>query len=390
MHQRNSSTSSSKPPTVLEKLSSEAVPRRSKKTVSSVLKTGLYSLVSLVALDVAINVVFRYPSDPLNVNPNSLALYFDYGRSLEGKVFRQLGKTDELSAPIARAGWLEGQPEEQPSSALVAIYGMSFSNQVGEALQKIDPTLTTRLIAGPYAPPNHSFAAYQRDRAHHPAKVVVFGILASSVQGLDAMTGTTLGGEVPAPYTFPQYDLVEGRLKAVYPKIQSLAQLRAAHENPQQWQEFVAQLAERDRFYDPLSFQQNILDQSALFRMARRSWTRSHREQVIKSIHTPQGFNPQWKQIPVLQRMVVEFAAAAKQDGAIPLVLLIQDQGYDDHLYRVLQPTLRQAGIDYVSTHEIAKANDRQNFVGDGHFTAAANQQIAAKVLAVIDQRLGR
>lgn len=349
------------------------------------------TLLSLVAFDVAINVLFRYPTDPQNVNPGTLNLYFDYGRSLEGKVFRQLGKTDTQSAPIAQAGWLDSPLADEPTQGkrLVAIYGMSFSNQVGEALKELDPQITTRLIAAPYAPPNHSFAAYQRDRSQHNAKVVIFSILASGVQGLDSMTGMTLGGEVPAPYTFPQYDLIEGQLTPIDPKIRSLSQLRAEQKNPQQWQAFEAQLAERDRFYDPLTFQQNWLDQSAILRMVRRSWARNHREQVIQSIHTPAGFNSQWQQLPVLRRMVEEFATEAKQDGAVPIVLLIHDQGYDDHLYRALQPTLERTEIDFVSTHTIAPAGNPQKFVGDGHFTAAANRQIAEAVKAVLDRRLG-
>ena len=406
MHLHNSSTSSSKNQSTVNQ-SSVAVPEpspettlsqsRSQKTVGGILKTGAYTLLSLVALDVAINAIFRYPTDPQNVNPGNLNLYFDYGRSLQSKVFRQLGKTNEQSAPIAQVGWLDDQlGKDKPtkpragSDLLVAIYGMSFSDRVGEELQKLDPKVTTRLIAGPYAPPNHSFAAYQRDRTHHQAKVVILGILASSVQGLDTMTGITLGGEVPAPYTFPQYDLVGGKLKPVNPKIQTLAQLRAARDNPQQWQAFEDQLAERDRLYDPLTFQHNPIDHSAILRMARRAWARTHREQVIQSIHTKNGFNPLWKQLPVLQRMVEEFAAQAKQDNAVPIVLLIQDQGYDDHLYRVLQPTLEGSDITGVSTHTIVSASDRRNFVGDGHFTEAANRKIAAVVLKVMNQQLGR
>jgi hypothetical protein len=397
MRLHNSSTSNSKS-RVAElgspKVSTPVTPPS--KTIASVFKTGMYTLLSLIALDVAINVLFRYPADPLNTNPGSFNLYFDYGRSLEAKIFRQLGKTDSQSALIAQAGWLDTQGQDEPtqpkagSDMLVALYGMSFSNQVGDALQKIDPKITTRMIAAPYAPPNHSFAAYQQDRPRHSAKVVIFGILASGVQGLDSMTGMTLGGEVPAPYTFPQYDLVKGQLKPVSAKIQTLAQLRTARDNPQQWQAFVNQLAERDRFYNPLTFQQNLIDQSAILRTARRAWAKKQRDQVSQSIHTSAGFNPQWRQIPVLQQMVTEFAAEAKQDGALPIVLLIQDQGYDDHLFNVLQSTLAQTGIAYVSTHTIAPTSDRQNFVADGHFTTAANQRIAAKVLEVINQQLRR
>jgi hypothetical protein len=395
LHNSSISNSKSSSAAVLEK-SSKLTPRP-RKTIGSTVKTGIYTLLSLAAIDVAINVLFPYPTDPLNINPGTLNLYFDYGRSLESKVFRQLGKTDDQSALIAQAGWLNDSGKGEPtqpklgSDILVALYGMSFSNQVGEALQMLDPKITTRMIAAPYAPPNHSFAAFQRDRAQHSAKVVILGILASSVQGLDSMTGLTLGGEVPAPYTFPQYDLVNGQLQPIPPQIQTLTQLRTARDNPQQWQAFVTQLAKRDRFYNSLTFQQNLIDQSAILRVARRSWAKQYRDQVSQSIHTSAGFNPQWRQIPVLQKMVEEFAIQAKQDGALPIVLLIQDQGYDDHLYKILQPTtLEQTGVTAVSTHTIAPAGDRQNFVADGHFTAAANQRIAAKVLEVINQRLGR
>jgi hypothetical protein len=392
LHNSSISNSKSSSTAVLEK--SPRLASHPRKTVSSVVKTGIYTLLSLAAIDVAINVLFPYPTDPLNINPGTLNLYFDYGRSLESKAFRQLGKTDDQSAPIAQAGWLNDSGKGEPtqpkpgSDILVALYGMSFSNQVGEALQKLDAKITTRMIAAPYAPPNHSFAAYQRDRAS--AKVVILGILASSVQGLDSMTGLTLGGEVPAPYTFPQYDLIHGQLQPVPPQIQTLAQLRAARDTPQQWQTFVTQLTERDRFYTPLTFQHNFIDQSAILRMVRRSWAKQYRGRVSQSIHTSAGFNLQWRQIPVLQKMVEEFAIGAKQGGALPIVLLIQDQGYDDHLYKILQPTLEQTGVTAVSTHTIAPAGDRQNFVADGHFTAAANQRIAAKVLEVINQRLGR
>jgi hypothetical protein len=396
MRLHNSSISNSKLDSTAVLENSSKLTLRPRKTVGNVVKTGIYTLLSLTAIDVAINVLFPYPTDPLNINPAPLSLYFDYGRSLESKAFRQLGKTDDQSAPIAQAGWLNDSGKGEPtqpkpgSDILVTFYGMSFSNQVGEAVQKLDPKITTRLIAAPYAPPNHSFAAYQRDRASAKvsAKVVILGILASSVQGLDSMTGLTLGGEVPAPYTFPQYDVVNGQLQPVLPKIQTLAQLRTARDNPRQWQAFVTQLAERDRFYSPLTFQHNFIDQSAILRMARRSWAKQYRDRVSRSIHTPAGFNPQWRQIPVLQKMIEEFAIGA--DGALPIVLLIQDQGYDDHLYKILQPTLEQTGVAAVSTHTIAPAGDRQNFVADGHFTAAANQRIAAKVLEVINQRLGR
>ncbi len=354
-------------------------------------------VATLVAIDVAINRLFPYPTDPLNTSPSSLSLYFDYGRSIEGKIRRQMGPTNDTSAPIAQAGWLNAQNlEEQPTvpepgdDILVASYGMSFSLRVMGEVEKLDPRITLRSMAGPAAPPNFSYSAYQFDRGKHEANVVVLGILASSVKGLDAMTGMTWGAEVPAPYTFPKYKAEAGQLQAIQPQIQSLEQLRQAMQNPQQWDAFVNQLETNDRFFNSFTFEQNVLDHSALFRLLRRAWAKSYQDNRTAQIHTSDGFNKKWEQTAVLKQMVQDFATTAKQDGIMPVVLLINDRGYDDHLYQLLRPTLERHSIPFVSTHDIAPATDQKNFIADGHFIPEADQKIAAKVLELINTTLGR
>jgi hypothetical protein len=371
--------------------------KSSTKTIQNAIKAGAWFVASLIAFDVAINVLFPYPSDPLNTSPGALNLYFDYGRSLEGKVIRQVGPTNDTSAPIARAGWLDnhlgdGEPTQPKpgSDLLIAVYGMSFSNDVGHTLTQLDPRITLRSIAGPAAPPNHSFAAYQLDHHKHQAKVVVLGILASSVKGLGAMSGMTWGAEVPAPFTFPQYSIENGKLNAVEPTIRSLDQLRAATHNPQEWNQFVNQLQQQDEFFDAFSFNQNWLDASAIARMIRRSWTQTHKTQITSQIHDRHGFNPNWEQIPVLKLMVTSFAETARQDGALPIVLLINDQGYEDHLYQLLHQTLDSNAIAYISTHTTAPATDKTNFLADGHFTDQANKRIAQQLLDQINNQLHR
>ncbi|HEY9641327.1 MAG TPA: hypothetical protein V6C57_12650 [Coleofasciculaceae cyanobacterium] len=365
--------------------------------VQNLAKVGLGFISTLVALDVAINLLFPYPTDPLNTSPGAMKLYFDYGRSIEGKVARQMGATDDTTAPIARVGWLDshlGQGEPvRPAPGkdlLIAIYGMSFAERVGKAMETVDPNITLRMIAGPSAPPNYSFAAYEADRGHHQANVAILGILASSVKGMGAMTGMTWGSEVPAPYTFPKYKLESGELEPIEPEIQSLSQLRTALSNPQQRDAFVDQLRANDQFFDSFVFEKNLLDTSAIVRMLRRAWAKSHQDNITNQIHTATGFNPNWEQVPVLKRMVEEFAASAKRDGKLPIVLLFNDQGYDDHLYQLLKPTLEQNQIPFVSSHDIAPATDRSNFVADGHFTAAIDQRMAEKVLALVNHSLTR
>ncbi|HBE37096.1 MAG TPA: hypothetical protein DD990_38865, partial [Cyanobacteria bacterium UBA11368] len=247
--------------------------------------TVLWIVFFLFAFDLSINFLFPYPLDPRVTSPGQLNLYFEYGRSVEGKLVRMIGATDELSAPIADAGWLDpedGKESNNPRNPapgedlLVAIYGMSFSNDVGEAMKKIDAKIGLRLVAAPAAPPNHSFAAYNLDRGKQQAKVAILGILASSVKAIRTTSGLTWNFEAPAPYTYPRYFVADGKLKAIWPKVSSLAQLRAVMQDKQQWQEFVSQIRENDQFFDSLLFQRNWLDNSAIVRMIRRAYAQRH------------------------------------------------------------------------------------------------------------------
>ena len=95
-------------------------------------------------------------------------------------------------------------------------------------------------------------------------------------------------------------------------------------------------------------------------------------------------------EVPVLQAMVSDFAKTAVQDGKFPIVLLINDRGYADHLFQAVAPTLKAASIPYVSTHSIAPVTDPTNFVKDGHFTDAVNKKLATAMLELINRHFDR
>ena len=365
--------------------------------IANAIKTAFWFIIFLIILDVAFNLLFPYPSDPLNISPSQMSLFFDYGRSVEAKVQRQIGPTDDTSSPLSRAGWLISDETntlpthpDSGSNLLLATYGMSFSNQVSEAVQAIDPRITLRIVAGPAAPPNFAFTAYNLDRKKHKASVVMLAILASSLPAMDAISGMNWNPEVPPPYTFPKYCVKNEKLQAIWPEIKSLKELREAFKNEQKWHKFVVQMSIHDRFFNSFIFTHNFLDNSALIRLVRRGWQQSYLGNVIQEIHTNKGFNPVWNQIPVLQAMIKEFTITAKLDGKVPIILLLNDRKYGDHLFKILQVTLEKENIPYVSTHNIVPANNLKNFLGDGHFTKEANSKIASEVLKIINQNLVR
>jgi hypothetical protein len=193
--------------------------------------------------------------------------------------------------------------------------------------------------------------------------------------------------ESPAPYTYPKYFLEDGKLKAIWPKIRSLAQFRAAMQDQQQWDEFVNQMRKYDQFSNSFLFKRTLLDNSVLVRLIRRSFAQHHQETLTNQVHNSAGFTAE-SEIKVLRAIVAEFAAMAKSDGKLPIVLLFNNLGYDDHLFQALKPTLENASIPYVSTHNIAPATDARNFVGDGHFSPKADKLIAKAVLELIDKHI--
>lgn len=361
------------------------------KRISKTFVTGLWIIICLLVIDFAVNFLFPYPSDPRITSPSQINRYFNYGRSIEGKLSQMLGTTDESSSAIAQAGWLDPElwkklnlpTHPANSGVLVAVYGMSFSNHVADAMKEIDPKITLRMIAAPAAPANYAFAAYNKDRGRHNADVVMLGVLASSVKGLRAMNGMTWQFEGPAPYTYPKYFLEDGKLKQISPTITSLAELRAAFKNKQQWDAYTTQLRHNDEFFTEFLFS-GFGDNSAIVRLIRRAWAQRHQKAVEDQIHSVNGFDTS-VDIPVLAAIVTEFAASAKLDGKMPIVLLFNDRGYSDDLFRALEPTLTSASIPYVSTHNIAPASNLSNFIADGHFVLSANKEIAKAALKLVN-----
>jgi len=351
-------------------------------------------LLFLACMDAAVNLLFPYPQDPHAI-PSSLERYFEYGRSVEGKLPRIVGPTDATTAPIAFAGWLH--PEDwkvQPSKperkdgVLIAVYGMSFAADLGKAVCARDDRFTMRFIGGPSAPPNFVYAAYELDRGRYEGKVAVLGILASSLRGMMTLTGMTWNFEQPYPFTYPRYQVSDGVLVAEWPRIRTLPELRVALKDSREWKRFVDQLAERDAYYSPLLFEESVLDHSAIVRMLRRAWAQRRNLQIVNSIHGPAGFDPSAPFVPALNAMVVEFARTCEEDGVVPVVYLVNDRGYSDHLFELLKPVLVEREIPYISSHDSVDPDNPANFVGDGHFTEAANERIGEACHALLVKEL--
>lgn len=377
-------------PNSLSTSSSDGVARR----VRDALTTLGYALLFLIILDVVIGVVVGTPygRDPTQVN--QFTRYFDYGRSIEGKVRAMVGADGSDPHPMAQTGWIglpAGQPERpgQGQKLLVAVYGMSFSSNIARYMQEHDKGIALRLAGGPGAPLNHSYAMYIADRGHHEASVVALGVLASSLPALATTTHMTWNFEVPSPHFYPRFIISDGKLTKLAPSVGSLAQLKAAVKDESRWRVLVAEIAARDAFYDPMVFESSA-DSSVLARLARRSWGQSSKREILQRFHNATGFTNELGQIDVAHALVGMFISQVRSDGKLPVIVVINDSGYADHLHRVLAPVVSDDAAVYFSTHELAPASESGNFVKDGHFAAAKDRLMGRKLAELINDRLHR
>ncbi|AMV38290.1 hypothetical protein [Planctomyces sp. SH-PL62] len=316
--------------------------------------------------------------------PSALQAYFQYGRSIEDKLDRAIGESDDQAAPIAFAGWPdpqpgEDQPKERPPGAdlLVAFYGMSFSNQMAEALKAAEPKVAVRKIGGPAAPPNHVMEMYEIDRGRHDADVVVFTVLDSSVGGVLTIDGACRNFEAPQPFMYRRYFATPEGLDAHEPPARSLAEFREAWLDPEGRARLIDELLKWDLYYSPFYFRKNFLDESSLARMIRRALFRSHK-QTITGLYEEDGrFLEDSEAIRALKGMVGRFIDQARADGKRPLVLMVQDQASGSRLQDVLGPIVEARGALAFNTNAICPTSNRLNFVADGHFTPAANEKLA-------------
>jgi hypothetical protein len=350
------------------------------------LVVSLWMLAWLIAIDIGVNLAFSPKGNQLP-GPG-LQRYFEYGRSIEGKLARGAATQN----PILSAGWIN--PEElkklpdrprDGADVLVATYGQSFTMNAVLAAAALDTRMTVRAVGGPGAPPNHSYAAYVVDVPLRKADVVVFGVLSSTIGQMGSLSGLISMFENPAPFTYPRYRLDGGRLVGEQPVIGSEAAFRSALDSrSEEWRRFKQQLRHSDRGYSRVTFDDSFADSSSIVRLLRRGWV-AHRQSYDEGVYVPgKGFDPEAEDVKVLQALLVDLAQQTRLRGERLIVLLLHTKGHGDHLHAVLEGTLKKARIEYVSTHSHFSANDPGNFVRDGHYTDTANGKLSKALLELI------
>ena len=352
----------------------------------TLLMIGL-TAIFVVVLDIMVAATLSWASN--NGKLQSLVQYFEFGRSVPGKL-TQWEESPGMPGNLYDVAWRSQsvmhsqqafKEEKAAQGPVVRSYGMSFVNNIMRHAVDIKNEIKWDAHAGPGAPPNYTFALFQDDRnARRLGDVAVFGILSSSVSSMAALSNSTWAFEQPAPFTYPVFWPEAAGLRRVEPAINSAAELRGlTDEDRQIWE---AQLRQEDFFFGAHTFGLTWLDYSPFARLVRRALATSRIEQTEAEILA--GDYP-YEQ--VLRLMVGEFARAARADGQIPVVMLIQSRSpTDPNVLEIVKPVLDLDSIPYLATAEHFDPRDASGFLSDGHYAARVDRLFAKHFLYVLEK----
>ncbi|MEP5153688.1 hypothetical protein [Planktotalea sp.] len=344
--------------------------------------TMLVSILAMISLlDQSVMGLLSWAES--NGKLGSLVRYFEYGRSVPGKLAKWEDNPDNLynlydlawRGEIIDASTHSFDAEQENPRPVIRSYGMSFVDNILLAAKEDNPDLTLDMHSGPSAPPNFTFALFQDDIANRrDGDIAVFGILSSSVSGLAAMSNRTWAFEQPAPFTYPVYHLVDGALHRMEPLINSGDAERSLRYRPFVFDAWTEQLSNEDQFYFSATFGATWLDFSPFARLVRRSFAQAHVTQVQENIR-----NGSYPCEEVLQLMITDFARTARQNGQRPVVMLIQSRDPDDlDLLEIAKPVFEKFDIPYLATAEHFDPRYASGFLADGHYKPEVDKQFAA------------
>ena len=353
-----------------------------------VLSTALWLVVWLAVIDIFINLAFAYPRDPKNTAPGGLRLYFDYGRSVEGKLIRETRSDSKETAPITLAGWYDplviNEPASDSSKEIVSIYGMSHAMRLGLALDRTSNRFAARRIGAPGASSNWSYGAYLRDHGGGKSKAAVLAFLSSNLAAITTMSSMTWGIDLPNPYTSDRFFVRDGGLDVVHPPYASFKDYVAALSDSSKWAAAKSVFAKNDTMYNEFLISRSVLDSSSLFRLMRRAYGQRYFREKRKEALDQNGFRPESEQVKVAQAMVRGFAADARKNGMTPVIFIANNFGYSDFLFQALEPALVADNIPYLNSAAIISPDDPRGYLPDSHFTDQNDEKLSKALERII------
>ena len=263
-------------------------------------------------LDVFINLAFPYPTDPKVLNPSGLQLYFDYGRSVEGKLARMTRPDRGETAPITLAGWYDPLEVQQlvtsPTNPVITFYGMSHTVRLAHALARVSDRFNPRIIAAPGASENWEYGAFLRDSELKQSRAAVLALWSQNLAMVTTMSPMTWGTDAPMPYTADRFYLQGDDLTVAHPPYTSYPGYVATFYDQQKWAAAINIFSKYDTMYNSFVFRKTFLDRSAFVRLIWRAYAQRLSREARHAVLDSTGFQPDSEAIKVAREIIRQFA----------------------------------------------------------------------------------
>ena len=102
------------------------------------------------------------------------------------------------------------------------------------------------------------------------------------------------------------------------------------------------------------------------------------------------GFDPNAEASRAAIGIIRDFASKARANGQVPIIYIVNNFGFSDNLYRLLEPALVADRIPYLSSHNYVSPSDPRGYLPDSHFTDANDEKLARALEALIDRELAK
>lgn len=354
------------------------------------IKSIFYTILFLIILDISIGYIVKYPENPFENYPSSLQTYFNKGRSVTGRLKQMI--SEHGVSGRAENGWLGTAVASDTLKVdslnninlKIRIYGMSFSNHMGEALHKVKPNAEVTLFHGGGAPPNYVLNAFLHDSTKSDAQIAVLGVYASGIYGVLCNTGFTWNFEMGRPYTYSSYTLKREEVVERRSEIQSLNEFKNTLYMKSDFEKYLNNMKKNDPFYSSYLIEETFFDKSLIYRLIRKGYSSGFMRRInAKYYSSKKGILPGTDMANSLNAIYKKFNEEARNADLFPVVFLINTTGFSDHLYQFSKNYLEENSIPFISTHFSAPVEKRQFFLDDGHFTEDANKIFAKELLAL-------
>ena len=366
-----------------------------KRIVINKLTTIIWFCIFIVIIDISINLVFRYPENNEVKQPSAFQLYFEYGRSSEGKLKRQIKKDGSVSGDIVNVGWIKNDGTvsntEQDSlhyNKKIYVYGMSHAKRLGDAIKKEEKTFFVRTVAAPGGTANYAFSCFMQDiKSNKKPDVAILGIMTDGIPRIITTSGSTMHFDMCYPYTYPRYYVENSELNCYYPPAISLEKFRYILYNKYLWNDYLEWLKIHDGYYNPLLFQSNFLDISSLFRLIRRAYAQRWYKLRDKRVYSVDGFKEGTVEIKLLRKLLSEFGRHAQLNGITPIIYIVNNPNSSDHLLQAVKPVLEENNILFLSSHEICPPDNPAMYDSSLHFPPEKDRELARAIINIMEDK---